>query len=67
VITREKAMRGDWRKIDFGTAAWGTAISFFLDRGDPDLVLVAAKRNKKFREQLDGLKKLRDAGVAEPD
>ena len=67
VIRREKAMRGEWRKIDFGPAAWGTAISFFLERGDPDLVLVAPKRHKKFRDLLDGLKRLRDAGVAEPD
>jgi hypothetical protein len=67
VIRREKAMRGEWRKIDFGSAAWGTAIEFFLERGDPDLVLVASKRHKKFRNLLDGLKKLRDAGVAERD
>jgi len=38
-----------------------------LKDGEPALVLVAPKRNKKFRELLDGLKMLRDSGVAELD
>lgn len=67
VITRDKAIRGEWRNIEFGPAAWGTAIDFFIERGDPDLVLVAPKRHRQFKALLDGLRKLRDAGVAEPD
>jgi hypothetical protein len=67
VITREKAMQGTWRKVDLSRTYWATGIEFLLERGDPDVVLVAPKRDRKFKVLLDGLKKLRDAGVAEPD
>lgn len=67
VIYREKVLDGEWKKIDLSKTYWATSIEFFLERGDPDLVLVAPKRHSKFPDLLDGLKKLRDAGVAEPD
>ncbi len=67
VVKRENAMRGDWRKLDLSKTHWDTALEFTLKDGDPDIVLVAGKRDRKFRDLVDGLKKLRDAGVAEPD
>jgi hypothetical protein len=67
VVKREKAMRGDWRRLDLSETYWATGIEFMLERGDPDVVLVAPKLDRKFRQLLDGLKALRDAGVAEPD
>ncbi len=67
VITQAKAAQGEWRKLDLSKTYWGVAIQEFLRDGDPDLVLVAPKRSKKFRDLLAGLKLLRDAGVAEPD
>jgi hypothetical protein len=67
VITRAKAARGEWRRLDLSKTYWPTAIQEFLRDGDHDLVLVAPKRSKKFRDLLDGLKILRDAGVAELD
>jgi len=67
VVKRENAMRGEWRKLDLSGTYWASALEGFLQDGDPDVVLVAGKRQKKFRDLLDGLKKLRDAGVAEPD
>jgi hypothetical protein len=67
VITREKALMGEWKKLDLSKTYWATSIKFFLDRGDADLVLVAPKRYSKYQDLLDGLKMLRDAGVAEPD
>jgi hypothetical protein len=67
MVTREKAMQGRWRELDLSRTYWATAIKLFLEDGDPDLVLVAPKRHRKFRDYLDGLKALRDAGVAEPD
>jgi len=52
VITREKAMRGDWRKgISKANTLWPFVINLFLADGDKDTVLVAplgaarAKRN----------------------
>ncbi len=67
VIKREKALLGEWKKLDLSRTYWSGWIDFFLRSGDPDLVLVAPKRNPKFQDLLDGLKMLRDAGVAEPD
>jgi hypothetical protein len=67
VITREKALLGEWRRIDLSRTYWDTAIELFLEDGDPDVVLVAPKSHPRYRAYLDGLKKLRDAGVAEPD
>jgi hypothetical protein len=67
VVTREKALLGEWRQIDLSGTYWGGWIELFLEDGEPDVVLVAPKRNPHYRVLLDGLKKLRDAGVAEPD
>jgi hypothetical protein len=65
VIKRAKAAQGEWRKLDLSKTHWHVSLDFFLKRGDADVVLVAPKRNKKFRDLLNGLKMLRDAGVAE--
>lgn len=67
VITREKAMQGTWRQLDLEKTYWPTAIEFFLEAGHPDLVLIAGKRDRDYRNLVAGLKALRDAGVAEPD
>lgn len=67
VITREKAREGRWRNLDLSKTLWPGWIDQFLKDGEQDVVLVAPKRHRRFREWLDGLKKLRDAGVAEPD
>lgn len=67
VVTREKALLGEWKKLDFSKTHWATSIEFLLDRGDQDAVLVAPKRHPRYQDMLDGLKLLRDAGVAEPD
>jgi hypothetical protein len=67
VVTREKALPGGWRKLDLSGTHWATAIELFLERGYQDTVYVAPKRHPRYWALLDGLKKLRDAGVAEPD
>jgi hypothetical protein len=67
VIKREKAMSGKWRDVDLSTTYWASAIEGFLNEGDADIVFVAGKRDPKFRDLLEGLRKLREAGVAEPD
>ncbi len=33
----------------------------------PDIVLVAPKRHRKYRDLLDGIRLLREAGIADPD
>lgn len=67
VVKREAALRGEWRKLDLSETYWANAIDGFLHEGDPDIVLVAGKRQKNFRDLHKGLKLLRSAGVAEPD
>lgn len=67
VVKREKAMQGAWRQLDLSRTHWATSLEFLLNRGDADVVLVAPKRHRKYRDLLDGLKALREAGVAEPD
>lgn len=67
VVTRAKALLGEWKELDLSKTYWRGWIELFLKEGDPDVVLVAPKRHPKFDDWLDGLKKLRDAGVAEPD
>jgi hypothetical protein len=68
VVTREKALEGRWRELDLSRTHWKTTIEFLLNRpGDPDVVLVAGKRYRRCRDLLDGIRLLRDAGIAEPD
>ena len=67
VITRAKAMEGKWRQLNLEKTHWAGSMELFLEWGDWDWVLVAGKRDRNYRRLVDGLKALRDAGVAEPD
>jgi hypothetical protein len=68
VVTRAKAAEGEWRKLDLSRTYWKTAIEFMLnDPRQQDTVLVAPKRNRRYRDLLQGLLLLREAGIAEPD
>jgi hypothetical protein len=68
VVKRKNAQEGTWEKLDLSGTYWATAIKFFLlDSKAPDIVLVAPKRHPKYIQLLEGLKRLRDAGVAEPN
>ena len=66
VISREKALEGTWKKLDLSKTHWATSIKFFLERGEPDVILVAPKRHPKYKDLLDGLKMLKDLGIADP-
>jgi hypothetical protein len=67
IITREKALLGEWRKIDLSKTLWKEWIDFFIQSEEPAIVLVAPRRHREFADWLEGLKILRDVGVAEPD
>ena len=67
VVTRERAMRGNWRQLGLEKTFWKVALEVFLESGDQNYVLIAPKRAKDFKHLLRGLQLLRDAGVAEPD
>jgi hypothetical protein len=67
VITRQKAMEGTWRQLNLEKTHWGYSIDRMLRSGEPDIVLVAGRRDRQYRDLLAGLRTLREAGVAEPD
>jgi hypothetical protein len=67
LVTREKALQGTWRKLDLSDTHWPVSLEMFMESGMASEVLVAPKRIRDFPKLLDGLKKRRDAGVAEPD
>ncbi len=68
VVTREKALLGIHKKLHMPKTFWSGWIDLFLEEGrDQDVVLVASKRDKDFKYLLEGLRHLRDAGVAETE
>ena len=67
VVTREKALGGEWRDLPLNERLWNVTLDLFLQRNSPDVVLVAPKLHPKFRRYLADLKLLQAAGVAEPD
>ena len=69
VVKREKLLDGRWKELVSlleGTW-WPTSLDWLLAREDEDVVLVAPKRDRKFPLLLEGLKLLRQAGIAEPN
>lgn len=67
IVKREKAVLESWRSLDLSNTYWATTLEVFLRRGSEDTVLVAPKSDPQYKRLLDGLKMLRDAGVAEAD
>jgi len=67
VVTRKRALEGRWRELDLSRTYWPVTLDLFLQREDEDVVLVAAKQDPSFQNQVVGLECLRRAGVAEPD
>lgn len=67
VVTRERALQSDWRKLAFNEDLFPYSIECFLNEDLPATLLIAPKRNRKFRRYLEDIQTLRSAGVAEPD
>jgi hypothetical protein len=65
VITRQIAEQGAWRELAFKETLWRTWIEHFLHTDESDTVLVAPKLHPKFRNYLDDIRLLREAGIAE--
>ena len=69
VVTREKALKGQWQTLDLSKTWYAHSMNLLLTNlsNHPDIVLVAPKRHRKYRDLLEGIRLLREAGVAEPD
>lgn len=65
VVSRDRLARSDWRSLDYGKSAFKICIEWFLaDSQYDDVVLVAPKKSKKFKEDLEALAMLRREGIA---
>jgi hypothetical protein len=67
VVTRQSVLRGEWRDLDLSETYWPAAFQMFELGGRDDIVLVAPKRHRRFRQLLKGLHLLRKAGIALAD
>lgn len=66
VITRLRAMVGDWRNMPIGDY-WKGMLQVFLKLEEPSMILIAPKRDKNFRQLVKGLQVLRAERVVEVD
>jgi hypothetical protein len=66
VITRDQAIKGTWRKIPLHPTL-GIALDMFVGSENQDTILAAARAASYYKDQLDGIRRLRDAGIAEPE
>jgi hypothetical protein len=64
VLTREMAASGDWRGVEGcdGTT-FRIGVQVFLDSGTSDTVVVANKRSKSYKAELEFFQRLKDAGL----
>lgn len=68
VVRREKVLDGAWRRLDLSKTYWAEVIETMLRDGYPDAVLVAPRKpGRKTSDLMDGIARLRDAGIAEVD
>ncbi|MCL4806707.1 MAG: hypothetical protein KJ062_02760 [Thermoanaerobaculia bacterium] len=66
VVRRANVADERWRSIDLSKTYWDVTIELMLKEGREDVVLVVPKRaGKKRADLIDGIKRLRDAGVAD--
>jgi hypothetical protein len=65
IVTRESCRGRDWRGACGGSSLW-VHIERFLETGNADTVVVAAKRSKYFAAHVEAIRRLRDIGVAIP-
>lgn len=66
LIRRRDLLECDWQSIDFGGTVYDMLISDFLEESTfADVVLVAARVNRKYRDQMSVLCELRRIGLAQ--
>lgn len=63
VVRRERALDRRWQALPIG--AFSVSIGSMLREGDDDVVLIAGRRSRRFREELAALQLLRAEGIAE--
>ncbi|OKK00191.1 hypothetical protein [Amycolatopsis sp. CB00013] len=67
VVLRESAAREDvWRALDLGETWWPQVLETMLAQNYDQAILVTPLRDRHAAAFIDGIRKLRAAGVAEP-
>jgi hypothetical protein len=65
LVTRQQLRDSNWRELDFGETALDIALEWFWDESlFDDVVLVAEKKRRDFKEKLKVLRRLRKEGIA---
>ncbi len=59
-------MAGRWREVT-GDHFWWVGIERLTETGDRSHVFVACPRGKDFDKEIELIRRLREAGIAEPD
>ena len=66
LVSRVRLEQADWLALDYGATVYGMLLSSFLtDSRYDDVVLVAARGNRKFKEQMVVLTEMRARGLAQ--
>jgi hypothetical protein len=65
VVTRERALAGEWKQLPFKSGLFKVIISQLIKDGYDDELLIACPRGKRYADNLYDLMLLRDAGIAE--
>ena len=67
VVDRKAAMEALRRRLELPDPAWLVGLERLVESGFDDTVLVAAKRGRRFAQQLASIALLRDEGLTMPD
>ncbi len=64
VVTKEKAIEGDWRKLAYNSGLFSIVMSSLVREGYDDTLLIACPGSSRFKDQMEDLDMLREAGIA---
>ncbi|MFI5381078.1 MAG: hypothetical protein ACHRHE_17410 [Tepidisphaerales bacterium] len=67
VVSREQIVERRWASLDIGKSWWKPILEAEATRPGGDIVLVAPRLDESFDEQMEGIRRLRSAGISNPD
>jgi len=67
IVLRKQISELKWKNIDLNDTWWNSTLSSAASKANCDVVLIAPKLDKSFAAQVEGIRRLREAGIAEPD
>lgn len=66
LVRRDTLLNEDWQSVNFGNTVYDMLISSFVHESSlSDMVLMAARGNRRFKEQMAVLEEMRSRGLAE--